>query len=70
MTQTRPEPKVIIIPANGGIAAGSGKEEKSPGSCILPCVYEKGEQLGSYENQKAYYTEKSWQIPTGRWRIS
>lgn len=69
MTQSRPEPKVIVIPAKEESPQDQEKKKNLRVAAYCRVSTKKDEQLNSYENQKAYYTEKSWQTPTGRWRI-
>ncbi len=52
MTQTRPEPKVIVIPAKEESPQDQEKKKIS-GSRILPRVHEKDEQLNSYEKPES-----------------
>ena len=58
MTQTRPEPKVIIIPAKEESPQDQEKKKNLQVAAYCRVSTKKDEQLGSYENQKAYYTEK------------
>ena len=58
MTQTRPEPKVIIIPAKEETLQDQKKKKNLRVAAYCRVSTKKDEQLGSYENQKAYYTEK------------
>ena len=58
MTQTRPEPKVIIIPAKEESPQDQEKKKNLRVAAYCRVSTKKDEQLGSYENQKAYYTEK------------
>ena len=58
MTQTRPEPKVIIIPAKEESPQDQEKKKTLRVAVYCRVSTKKDEQLGSYENQKAYYTEK------------
>ena len=62
MTQPRPEPKVIIIPAKEETPE---KEKKRSLRVAAYCRVStnKKEQLTSYENQKAYYTQKIMTTP-------
>ena len=66
MTQSRPEPKVIVIPAKEESPQDQEKKKNLRVAAYCRVSTKKDEQLNSYENQKAYYTEKT---PTGRWRI-
>lgn len=59
MTQTRPEPKVIIIPAKEESPQDQEKKKNLRVAAYCRVSTKKDEQLGSYENQKAYYTEKN-----------
>ena len=58
MTQTRPEPKVIIIPAKEESLQDQEKKKNLRVAAYCRVSTKKDEQLNSYENQKAYYTEK------------
>lgn len=58
MTQTRPEPKVIVIPAKKESLQDQEKKKNLRVAAYCRVSTKKDEQLGSYENQKAYYTEK------------
>ena len=58
MTQTRPEPKVIIIPAKEESPQDQEKKKNLRVAAYCRVSTKKDEQLNSYENQKAYYTEK------------
>ena len=58
MTQTRPEPKVIVIPAKEESLQDQEKKKNLRVAAYCRVSTKKDEQLGSYENQKAYYTEK------------
>ena len=58
MTQSRPEPKVIIIPAKEESLQDQEKKKNLRVAAYCRVSTKKDEQLGSYENQKAYYTEK------------
>lgn len=58
MTQTRPEPKVIIIPAKEESLQDQEKKKNLRVAAYCRVSTKKDEQLTSYENQKAYYTEK------------
>ena len=58
MTQTRPEPKVIVIPAKEESPQDQEKKKNLRAAAYCRVSTKKDEQLGSYENQKAYYTEK------------
>ena len=63
MTQTRPEPKVIIIPAKEESPQDQEKKKNLRVAAYCRVSTKKDEQLGSYENQKAYYTEKIMEFP-------
>ena len=63
MTQTRPEPKVIIIPAKEESLQDQEKKKNLRVAAYCRVSTKKDEQLGSYENQKAYYTEKIMEFP-------
>ena len=58
MTQSRPEPKVIVIPAKEELPQDQEKKKNLRVAAYCRVSTKKDEQLGSYENQKAYYTEK------------
>ena len=58
MTQPRPEPKVIIIPAKEESPQDQEKKKNLRVAAYCRVSTKKDEQLNSYENQKAYYTEK------------
>ena len=58
MTQSRPEPKVIVIPAKEESPQDQEKKKNLRVAAYCRVSTKKDEQLGSYENQKAYYTEK------------
>ena len=58
MTQTRPEPKVIVIPAKEESPQDQEKKKNLRVAAYCRVSTKKDEQLNSYENQKAYYTEK------------
>ena len=58
MTQNRPEPKVIVIPAKDESLQEQEKKKNLRVAAYCRVSTKKDEQLGSYENQKAYYTEK------------
>ena len=58
MTQSRPEPKVIIIPAKEESPQDQEKKKNLRVAAYCRVSTKKDEQLNSYENQKAYYTEK------------
>ena len=64
MTQSRPEPKVIVIPAKEESPQDQEKKKNLRVAAYCRVSTKKDEQLNSYENQK-----ESWQTPTGRWRI-
>ena len=63
MTQSRPEPKVIVIPAKE--ESPQDQEKKKNLRVAAYCRVSTGdeEQLTSYENQKAFYTEKIMKNP-------
>ena len=58
MTQSRPEPKVIVIPAKEESPQDQEKKKNLRVAAYCRVSTKKDEQLNSYENQKAYYTEK------------
>ena len=58
MTQSRPEPKVIMIPAKEESPQDQEKKKNLRVAAYCRVSTKKDEQLNSYENQKAYYTEK------------
>ena len=58
MTQSRPEPKVIVIPAKEELPQDQEKKKNLRVAAYCRVSTKKDEQLNSYENQKAYYTEK------------
>ena len=58
MTQTRPEPKVIIIPAKEETLQDQKKKKNLRVAAYCRVSTKKDEQLNSYENQRDYYTEK------------
>ena len=53
MTQTRPEPKVIIIPAKEESPQDQEKKKNLRVAAYCRVSTKKDEQLNSYENQKA-----------------
>ena len=57
MTDTRPEPKVIIIPAKKETPQEQAKKKNLRVAAYCRVSTDSEEQLNSYENQKAYYTE-------------
>lgn len=61
MTQPRPEPKVIIIPAKEEAPEEKKRSLRVAAYCRVST--NKKEQLTSYENQKAYYTQKIMTTP-------
>ena len=63
MTQTRPESKVIVIPAKEESLQDQEKKKNLRVAAYCRVSTKKDEQLGSYENQKAYYTEKIMATP-------
>ena len=58
MTATRPVPKVIIIPPKEETPQEQAKRRNLRVAAYCRVSTDKEEQLNSYENQKAYYTEK------------
>lgn len=63
MTQPRPEPKVIIIPAKEETPEEKEKKRSLRVAAYCRVSTDKKEQLTSYENQKAYYTQKIMTTP-------
>ena len=63
MTQSRPEPKVIVIPAKEESPQDQEKKKNLRVAAYCRVSTKKDEQLNSYENQKAYYTEKIMATP-------
>lgn len=63
MTETRPEPKVLIIPAKVDTAQEQEKKKNLRVAAYCRVSTNSEEQLNSYENQKAYYTEKIMTTP-------
>ena len=63
MTQPRPEPKVIIIPAKEETPEEREKKRSLRVAAYCRVSTDKKEQLTSYENQKAYYTQKIMTTP-------
>ena len=58
MTQNKPAPKVIVIPAKEETAQEREKKKNLRVAAYCRVSTNSEEQLNSYENQKAYYTEK------------
>ena len=58
MTQSRPEPKVIVIPAKEESPQDQEKKKNLRVAAYCRVSTKKDEQLNSYENQRDYYTEK------------
>lgn len=58
MTQNKPAPKVIVIPAKEETAQELEKKKNLRVAAYCRVSTNSEEQLNSYENQKAYYTEK------------
>lgn len=58
MTQNKPAPKVIVIPAKEETAQEQEKKKNLRVAAYCRVSTNSEEQLNSYENQKAYYTEK------------
>ena len=58
MTQNKPVPKVIVIPAKEESAQEQEKKKNLRVAAYCRVSTNSEEQLNSYENQKAYYTEK------------
>ena len=63
MTQSRPEPKVIVIPAKEESPQDQEKKKNLRVAAYCRVSTKKDEQLNSYENQKAFYTEKIMKNP-------
>ena len=63
MTQTRPEPKVIIIPAKEESPQDQEKKKNLRVAAYCRVSTKKDEQLNSYEAQKTYYTQKIQDSP-------
>jgi len=63
MTQSRPEPKVIVIPAKEESPQDQEKKKNLRVAAYCRVSTKKDEQLNSYENQKAYYMEKIMKNP-------
>ena len=63
MTQSRPEPKVIVIPAKEESPQDQEKKKNLRVAAYCRVSTKKDEQLNSYENQKAYYMEKIMENP-------
>ena len=58
MTKNKPAPKVIVIPAKEESAQELKKKKNLRVAAYCRVSTNSEEQLNSYENQKAYYTEK------------
>ena len=58
MTKNKPAPKVIVIPAKEESAQELEKKKNLRVAAYCRVSTNSEEQLNSYENQKAYYTEK------------
>ena len=58
MTKNKPAPKVIVIPAKEESAQEQEKKKNLRVAAYCRVSTNSEEQLNSYENQKAYYTEK------------
>ena len=58
MTQNKPAPKVIVIPAKEESAQEQERKKNLRVAAYCRVSTNSEEQLNSYENQKAYYTEK------------
>lgn len=58
MTQNKPAPKVIVIPAKEETTQELEKKKNLRVAAYCRVSTNSEEQLNSYENQKAYYTEK------------
>ena len=63
MTDTRPAPKVIVIPAKVETPQEQAKKKNLRVAAYCRVSTDSEEQLNSYENQKAYYTEKIMTTP-------
>ena len=58
MMKNKPAPKVIVIPAKEESAQELEKKKNLRVAAYCRVSTNSEEQLNSYENQKAYYTEK------------
>ena len=58
MTESHPEKKIIVIPAKNESPQEQAKKRNLRVAAYCRVSTKKDEQLNSYENQKAYYTEK------------
>ena len=58
MTKNKPAPKVIVIPAKEETAQEQEKKKNLRVAAYCRVSTNSEEQINSYENQKAYYTEK------------
>ena len=63
MTENRAQPKVIIIPAKQETPQEQEKKKNLRVAAYCRVSTDSEEQLNSYENQKAYYTEKIMTTP-------
>lgn len=63
MTQPRSEPKVIVIPAKEESPQEQAKKKNLRVAAYCRVSTNSDEQLSSYENQKAFYTEKIMKNP-------
>lgn len=64
MTQNKPAPKVIVIPAKEETAQEHEKKKNLRVAAYCRVSTNSEEQINSYENQKAYYTEKIMTTPS------
>ena len=74
MTQSRPEPKVIVIPAKEESPQDQEKKKNLRVAAYCRVSTKKDEQLNSYRQQQEQQTQNSQPVyksqpPTGRWRI-
>jgi len=63
MTEQRPEKKVIVIPAKEETLQEQAKKRNLRVAAYCRVSTNSDEQLSSYENQKAFYTEKIMKNP-------
>ena len=66
MTETAP--KVIVIPAKKETPQEQARKRNLRVAAYCRVSTNSKEQLTSYENQLAYYTEKIMKNPSGHWR--
>ena len=70
MTESHPEKKIIVIPAKNESPQEQAKKRNLRVAAYCRVSTGDEEQLTSYENQKAFYTEKIMKIRSGQWWIS